>query len=139
MLTLILKTMTHYMGTLSHSWEHLLSYQGSPFIESLVQQTSSECVCLYIQLKIIVQSLSHVQFFWDLINCSPSDASILGTSQVKMLDWIATSLSRDLPNPRIEPESLASPALQADSLPLSHWGSTTVNNVYLYIYVLFMY
>ena len=56
-----------------------------------------------------------------------------------MLDWIATSLSRDLPNPRIEPESLASPALQADSLPLSHWGSTTVNNVYLYIYVLFMY
>ena len=131
--------MTQYMGTLSHSWEHLLSYQGSPFIESLIQQTSSERVCLYIQLKIIVQSLSHVQFFWDLINCSLSDASILGTSQAKMLDWVATSLSRDLPNPRIEPESLASPALQADSLPLGHWGSTTVNNVYLYIYVLFRY
>jgi len=29
----------------------------------------------------------------------------------------------DFPNPGIEPESLASPALKADSLPLSHQGS----------------
>ena len=28
----------------------------------------------------------------------------------------------DLPNSRIEPESPAPPALQADSLPLNHWG-----------------
>ena len=28
----------------------------------------------------------------------------------------------DLPNPGIEPVSPAPPALQADSLPLSHWG-----------------
>ena len=27
----------------------------------------------------------------------------------------------DLPDPGTEPTSLASPALQADSLPLSHW------------------
>ena len=30
---------------------------------------------------------------------------------------------RDLPNPGIEPMSLVSPALQADSLPLSHRGN----------------
>ena len=29
----------------------------------------------------------------------------------------------DLPDPGIEPLSLASPALKADSLPLTHWGS----------------
>ena len=29
----------------------------------------------------------------------------------------------DLPDPGIEPESPASPVLQADSLPVSHWGS----------------
>ena len=29
----------------------------------------------------------------------------------------------DLPDPGIEPTFPASPALQADSLPLSHWGS----------------
>ena len=30
---------------------------------------------------------------------------------------------RDLPDPGIAPESLLSPALQANSLPLSHWES----------------
>ena len=29
-----------------------------------------------------------------------------------------------LPDPGIEPVSSAFPALQADSLPLSHWGSS---------------
>ena len=29
----------------------------------------------------------------------------------------------DIPNPRIETTNPASPALKADSLPLSHWGS----------------
>ena len=32
----------------------------------------------------------------------------------------------DLPNPGIEPASPASPALQADSLPLSHLGSINI-------------
>ena len=32
----------------------------------------------------------------------------------------------DLPNPGIQPGSPASPALQADSLLLSHWGSPCV-------------
>jgi len=31
--------------------------------------------------------------------------------------------TEDLPNPGIEPASPAAPALQADSLPLSHWAS----------------
>ena len=31
----------------------------------------------------------------------------------------------DLLYPGIEPASLVSPALQVDSLPLSHWGSLT--------------
>ena len=31
----------------------------------------------------------------------------------------------DLPHPGIEPKSLSSPALQADSVLLSHWGSPT--------------
>ena len=36
---------------------------------------------------------------------------------------ISTSFSKDLSKPGIEPTSPVSPALQADSLPLSHWGS----------------
>ena len=44
----------------------------------------------------------------------------MGSSQQECSQWVAISSPGDLPNPEIEP---ASPALQADSLPLSHWGS----------------
>ena len=60
--------------------------------------------------------------------CDPKDYSLPGSSvhwifQAIMLEWIAISSSRDLPDPGIKPESPVSPALQADSLPLSHLGS----------------
>ena len=38
----------------------------------------------------------------------------------RILEWTAVPASGDLPDPGIEP------ALQADSLPLSHQGSSTV-------------
>ena len=37
--------------------------------------------------------------------------------QERILEWVAVPFSRDLPNPGIKP---VSPALQANSLPLSH-------------------
>ena len=49
--------------------------------------------------------------------CDPMDYSLPGSSihgifQAKILEWVAISFSRDLPNPGIKPRS---PALQADS------------------------
>ena len=41
-------------------------------------------------------------------------------SRQEYLSWLPCSPPRDLLNPRIEP---VSPALQINSLPLSHWGS----------------
>ena len=51
--------------------------------------------------------------------CDPMDWSLSGVSvhgifQARVLEWIAISFSRDLPDPGIEPRS---PALQADALP----------------------
>ena len=40
---------------------------------------------------------------------------------------------RTLPDPGIEPATPVSPALQMDSLPLSHWGSPSY--IYIYIYL----
>ena len=56
------------------------------------------------------------------MDCSPPDSSVHGISQARVLEWGAISSSRDLPNPGIEPASLA---LQVDSLPLSHNPSAT--------------
>ena len=40
--------------------------------------------------------------------------------QTKILEWVTMPSSRDLPNPGIKPVSPVTPALQADSLLLSH-------------------
>ena len=57
------------------------------------------------------------------MDCSPPGSSVHGIPQAKILEWVAMPSSRDLPNPGIKPTSPVSPALQVDSLPLSHWGS----------------
>ena len=56
----------------------------------------------------------------DLLDCSPLGFSIRGIFQARILEWVAVSFSRDLPDPGIKPMSPVSPALQANSLPLSH-------------------
>ena len=45
---------------------------------------------------------------------SPPGSSLHGISQARMLQWVAISFSRDLPNPGTEPKS---PTLNLDSLP----------------------
>ena len=47
------------------------------------------------------------------MDCSPPGSSIHGILQARILEWVAISFSRDLPNPGIEPRS---PTLQADAL-----------------------
>ena len=43
------------------------------------------------------------------MDCSPPGSSVHEISQARILEWIAISFSRDLPNPGVEPRS---PALQ---------------------------
>ena len=59
--------------------------------------------------------------------CDPVDYSLPGSSVCgfpRQESWSRLPISspRGLPNPGIEPQSSASPVLQVDSLPLSHWG-----------------
>ena len=45
--------------------------------------------------------------------CYPMDYTVHGILQAKILEWVASPFSRDLPNPGIKPRS---PILQVDSL-----------------------
>ena len=47
------------------------------------------------------------------MDCSPLGFSVHGILQARILEWVAISFSRDLPDPGMEPRS---PALQADAL-----------------------
>ena len=53
----------------------------------------------------------------DPMDCNPPGSSVHEILQARLLQWVAISFSRDLPNPGIELY------WQADSLPLSHLGS----------------
>ena len=48
------------------------------------------------------------------MDCSPPGSSTRGISQARILEWVAISSSRDLPNPGIEPRSPASSALKGE-------------------------
>ena len=66
--------------------------------------------------------ISRVQLFatpWTM-DYSPTGSSLQGIFQTTILEWVDISYSGDLPHPGIKPMSSASPALQEDSLPLSH-------------------
>ena len=71
-------------------------------------------MCAYAQL------LSCVQLFVTPMDYSLPISSVHGIFQARILEWVAISYSRESSYPVFEPTS---PALQADSLPLSHWGS----------------
>ena len=50
----------------------------------------------------------------DPVDCSLPGSCIHGILQARILEWVAISFSKDLPNPEIKP---GSPALEADALP----------------------
>ena len=52
----------------------------------------------------------------------PPGSSVLGTFQARILEWVAISSSRVLPDPGIKLTFPVSPALQADSLPAEPSG-----------------
>ena len=54
------------------------------------------------------------------MNSSSPGSLVHRIFQVRILEWVASLSPGDLPDPGIEPTS---PALQADSLPLSHQGN----------------
>ena len=54
------------------------------------------------------------------MDCNPTDSSVHGISEARILEWVATSSSKDLPDLGNEPVSFkspVSPGLQVDSLP----------------------
>ena len=67
-------------------------------------------------------SLLHVWRRWSEVKVAqlcltlrdPMDYTVHGILQARILKWVASPFSRDLPNPGVEPRS---PALEVDSLP----------------------
>ena len=89
-------------------------YQVERFI--LNKQTRTVCTSSWLTLKPTQYLLNVLVAQSCLTLCNPSDCSPPGSSvhgilQARILEWIATPSSGDLPDPGIEPETLMSSAL----------------------------
>ena len=79
-------------------------------------------------LSYLILACVHAQSLQSCLTlCNPMDCSLPGSLSVgfsRQEYWNGSPFPSPgyLPNPGIEPASLVSPVLQADSLPLSHQG-----------------
>ena len=73
----------------------------------------------------VLSHFSHVQLFETLWTVACHAPLSIGFSKQEYWSGLACPPPGDLPDPEIEPTSPVAPALQADSLLLSHWGSQT--------------
>ena len=92
----------------------------------VVFEIASKCVCIYVYYCLVA---SHFLLFYDPMDYSLPGSSVHSISQARILEWVAIPFSRDLPDPRMDPESLA---LAGNSLPLNHLGSLCM---YVCVYV----
>ena len=70
----------------------------------------------------------------DPVDYSPPGSSVHGISQARKLEWVAISLSWDIPDTGIETMSPMSPALQADPYLWSQQGRPYIC-IYVYVYI----
>ena len=76
----------------------------------------------------VLSHFSHVQLFVSLWTAAHQAPLSMGFFRQEYWSRLPFRPLGDLPDPGIKPESPASPELQADSLPMSHWGSPNYIN-----------
>ena len=77
------------------------------------------CVCVCVCVMFSHSAVSDSATPWTVAHQAPLSMGIL---QVRILEWVTMTPSRDLPNPGIKSRS---PALPADSLPAEPRGKPT--------------
>ena len=63
------------------------------------------------------------KILWTMAHQAPLRIPPHGILQARIVEGVAMPFSRGYSDPGIQHTSPVSPALQADSLPLTHWGS----------------
>ena len=105
------------------SLSNSLSFPPGPLCFFLPIFLSSFCVCLLVTRS--------CPTLCDPMDCTQPGSSVHGILQARILEWVAISSSRDLPNPGIEPRS---PVLQVNSLPSEPPGkSFRICHGYVYL------
>ena len=86
-------TQTHVHYRLSQNTEYILCARSKSLLYSTLTFAFFVHACSVTQLHATL---------WDPMDCSPPSSSVHGISQVRILEWVAFSSSRDLLNSEIE-------------------------------------
>ena len=91
------------------------------FIRNTIPFNHFKALCMHV---CVLSRCSRVQLFVTLwtVACQAPPLS-MGFSRQEYWSGLSCPPPEDLPHPQIKPMSPAAPALQADSLPLSHQGN----------------
>ena len=91
------------------------------------KETNTHCKSTAVVDALVVKSCPTL---CNPTDCSPPGSSIHGISQVRILEWIAISFSRGLPDPGIK---VGSPALKADSLPTEPPEKPKIMSIFFFL------
>ena len=116
--------LSHLAGIIRHWNIHFVLLAEVEEIEIiLIWETLILCCILSSMHACMLSHLGPVLLFVTLWAVAHQASLSMGFSRQEYLSGLPCPPPGDLPDPGIEPASLVSPALQADSLPLSHQGS----------------
>ena len=85
-----------------------------------------KCMCVHLGMRVACS----VVYLCDSMHYSRPDCSVHGILHARTLEWVAISLSRDFPDPGIEP---ASPALVGKIFTTQPPGKPVYMYRYMYI------
>ena len=128
-LLMILTFPSHYIFTPSNPLSILKHFQltTNAFCSNLFKPIGNQdhvFSCSRVPCVCVLSCFSHVQLFANLWTIAHQAALPMAFSRQEYWSESPCPPPEGLPDPGIEPESPASLALQADSLPLSHLGNT---------------
>ena len=89
------------LGFISKSWLLQLLLQRSHTEKwfTLTVDLFSVCVCVCVCARMHCQSFGRVQLFCNPTDCSPPGSPVHGTSQARILEWVAISYIRESSRP----------------------------------------
>ena len=89
----------------------------------LCEQDNLSQSILYTRVCVLAKLFQLCPTLCNPVDCSPPGSSIRGILWARIQSGLPGPSPKDLVNLGIEPKYPAAPALQVDSLPLSHWRS----------------
>ena len=103
---------------MQETWKLCKSDCQNRAVEGLMEKS----VCARVRVCVRAHAQS-CPILCDPVGCSPPGSSVCGTSQARILEWVAISSSRESSRPRVSSCLLCLLHWQADSLPLSYGRS----------------